>query len=988
MPLVAIPDANGVLVLQATSPNPSPTDSAVAMVANAINTKVEIVVPTVGDLTTTVDDGPQIGAPNGFADGHPAWVVAAGPSHGFWCLDRTSVAPVNGVTVVATFSGVGRWVFISSGGPGGNAFEYAITTLAFVQPAVMSSVIVTVDTTALLSAGQTVFIPGAGFMQITNILSPTTLSAANLGTPGSTPPGTVVPAGTVILDGDIGFPDTSVANEAALTALLTAGRPEGEEVYVQTWRQNAKLTTTILPVRAHEIIASDNLGIKWIRQVEFSSFTYQPTWFYNATTGNDENDGATDTTPIQTLDEFCRRVKVFSAAPATFGVAQPYTINFQTAPSASDTWFPSGTIQADGVQISTGGITFAVGLVGFRRFIAVPTGSGALTAAATSAVIATRAKPTLTDATAVFTTLKGRLVMVADPALQVGTGAVASITAVVSGIATLIGGTGFTTASVNNLITITGAATAANNGTFPITKFISATSVEYSNPGAFAPDLNNGAISWNETVAKISWILNAPAFTSGSFAGIASISAGIATFTGGAGFAVTDIGKQFRISGSALGNDGEYTILTVPLATSVTAARIGGATPVVEVAALAFQGVVEMGPNWFSQATLLAVAAPASLSPYCVVTQPIMTNRVWGIGAPKTMSFTYTDIEFGSSGAGIGSLGLARFTSCRATSSVAMIPGQGGGGLPSEVDATLCCWSSAGAFGNITFQGAGEISLLNSCSTDFNWRIREKEVGALPNSFMCQGGYFGDPSVEAGPRIGARTIDVLGATGLAVFNNVNGSATNPSVASGSAGAAVILARDAYMGCASAAVGSRIWGIGALVGLHDKEGSMLMLGTTAQPTVTDSAGSAGFPVNELKIDNNAVIPEVDAVFGVPNPAGSVTTGTTVITGLITAVTDGIATILDPNQVFSAESVGRSITITNSPGNNGVFIIQSFIVATSVTYRDPTAVVDLSGAVGSLELPIITRWSQLFAATPYAGNAINQVNGTKVMRVVEV
>jgi hypothetical protein len=541
---------------------------------------------------------------------------------------------------------------------------------------------------------------------------------------------------------------------------------------------------------------------------------------------------------------------------------------------------------------------------------------------------------------------------------------------------------------VNNLITITGAATAANNGTFPITKFISATSVEYSNPGAFAPDLNNGAISWNETVAKISWILNAPAFTSGSFAGIASISAGIATFTGGAGFAVTDIGKQFRISGSALGNDGEYTILTVPLATSVTAARIGGATPVVEVAALAFQGVVEMGPNWFSQATLLAVAAPASLSPYCVVTQPIMTNRVWGIGAPKTMSFTYTDIEFGSSGAGIGSLGLARFTSCRATSSVAMIPGQGGGGLPSEVDATLCCWSSAGAFGNITFQGAGEISLLNSCSTDFNWRIREKEVGALPNSFMCQGGYFGDPSVEAGPRIGARTIDVLGATGLAVFNNVNGSATNPSVASGSAGAAVILARDAYMGCASAAVGSRIWGIGALVGLHDKEGSMLMLGTTAQPTVTDSAGSAGFPVNELKIDNNAVIPEVDAVFGVPNPAGSVTTGTTVITGLITAVTDGIATILDPNQVFSAESVGRSITITNSPGNNGVFIIQSFIGATSVTYRDPTAVVDLSGAVGSLELPIITRWSQLFAATPYAGNAINQVNGTKVMRVVEV
>jgi hypothetical protein len=117
-------------------------------------------------------------------------------------------------------------------------------------------------------------------------------------------------------------------------------------------------------------------------------------------------------------------------------------------------------------------------------------------------------------------------------------------------------------------------------------------------------------------------------------------------------------------------------------------------------------------------------------------------------------------------------------------------------------------------------------------------------------------------------------------------------------------------------------------------------------------------------------------------------GSSTVGSVIGTGSITAILPaGISTIVDPNQFFTADSVGRSITITNSGVNNGTFIIQSYVGPTSVTFRDGgLAALDASGAVGSQEKAIITRWSQL-AATPYSGNAVNQANLTSIVRVAE-
>src|SRR5574339_291504 len=79
------------------------------------------------------------------------------------------------------------------------------------------------------------------------------------------------------------------------------------------------------------------------------------------------------------------------------------------------------------------------------------------------------------------------------------TGSAANITTLTNGrVVTVTGLTGMTPLSTNRYLTITGAGTAANNGTFKILSYISATSVTIINAAAVAPDANNGAISWKE----------------------------------------------------------------------------------------------------------------------------------------------------------------------------------------------------------------------------------------------------------------------------------------------------------------------------------------------------------------------------------------------------------------------------------------------------------------------------------------------------------
>lgn len=80
---------------------------------------------------------------------------------------------------------------------------------------------------------------------------------------------------------------------------------------------------------------------------------------------------------------------------------------------------------------------------------------------------------------------------------SVGSGATASLTTLDRGRITLTGVTGLTSAHEGNFMTITGAASGGNNGTFQISSVTSATEAVLINASAVASDANNGAISWS-----------------------------------------------------------------------------------------------------------------------------------------------------------------------------------------------------------------------------------------------------------------------------------------------------------------------------------------------------------------------------------------------------------------------------------------------------------------------------------------------------------
>lgn len=107
------------------------------------------------------------------------------------------------------------------------------------------------------------------------------------------------------------------------------------------------------------------------------------------------------------------------------------------------------------------------------------------------------------------------------------TGAAASVTALSGGFATVTGLTGMTSSSVGQMLTVSGAASSANNGIFQIAQYLSSSSVTIANPSAVAADANNGTISW--TLGSYPAVGPAPAFgTPGATIGTnSSISIGL-----------------------------------------------------------------------------------------------------------------------------------------------------------------------------------------------------------------------------------------------------------------------------------------------------------------------------------------------------------------------------------------------------------------------------------------------------------------------------
>lgn len=84
------------------------------------------------------------------------------------------------------------------------------------------------------------------------------------------------------------------------------------------------------------------------------------------------------------------------------------------------------------------------------------------------------------------------------PTVSGQSGSSLSIISFSMGLATITGLSGMTASSIGKYLTISGANSAPNNGSFLISEFISASSVKIINSSAVAPDSNNGSISWLE----------------------------------------------------------------------------------------------------------------------------------------------------------------------------------------------------------------------------------------------------------------------------------------------------------------------------------------------------------------------------------------------------------------------------------------------------------------------------------------------------------
>lgn len=147
-------------------------------------------------------------------------------------------------------------------------------------------------------------------------------------------------------------------------------------------------------------------------------------------------------------------------------------------------------------------------------------------------------------------------------------GAAASIRQVV----TISGLENITQGMVGSSITISGAASATNNGTFIVSRVFDDQSLEYVNtsaaPGAVAPDANNGAISWSIDSE------------SGAAASIDSISSDRFGLTGVTGMTTDLVGRTVTISGAtAPGNNGSFVILQVLSPTEIIYENFMGSAP-------------------------------------------------------------------------------------------------------------------------------------------------------------------------------------------------------------------------------------------------------------------------------------------------------------------------------------------------------------------------------------------------------------------------
>lgn len=157
-----------------------------------------------------------------------------------------------------------------------------------------------------------------------------------------------------------------------------------------------------------------------------------------------------------------------------------------------------------------------------------------------------------------------------------GSGAIASIAAAAPGFFTLSGLSGMSALDVGSFLIISGAAYEGNNGTFRISAFISATSVEIANTFGVGPDVNNGSIGWT----KPDPFIVAKFLRSGGLANILPAGIGSLTVTGLTEMTPLDVGDNLALYGAdSVANNGSFLITAYLTPSSVEIANVSGVSP-------------------------------------------------------------------------------------------------------------------------------------------------------------------------------------------------------------------------------------------------------------------------------------------------------------------------------------------------------------------------------------------------------------------------
>jgi len=238
------------------------------------------------------------------------------------------------------------------------------------------------------------------------------------------------------------------------------------------------------------------------------------------------------------------------------------------------------------------------------------------------------------------------------------------------GRSTVSGLTGFTSLSVGRYLTITGATNSANNGTWLITKFISATSVVIENPAAVS-ETTPGTATWTEKDALLDAYPTAIQGASGTGAWWCAQGPSIMRVpigTGAPGAFIRGENVVQATSGATGEFIGTVTDTANGLGYMVIAPRLSG---------------VGAGPRgWSASAVITGDRSAATATPTGTVLEYVREIVIWKSSTAQTGHFYHQAIESVTEAATTTTTGRFSTMASLGTATAVICPGGATGGSP------------------------------------------------------------------------------------------------------------------------------------------------------------------------------------------------------------------------------------------------------------------------------------------------------------------